>query len=266
MLFHYPYFLRKYPKQHCFAKFTLIELLVVIAIVAILASMLLPALSAAREKGRSTACCNNLKQLHFAAAQYTGDSGWCPFFFDSTNDKRYNDIFDDLGYLKKGKFYQCPSEYASSWDDESFGPIQYGIYSQTFGYNVNNTGKHVSSLQTPPLKESVAAGKRNVSKTVLFIDSPVVGSLGGLVTQSNIQRSPGVICDPGTANALTVGTIPPSGKIYGVPILRHSNRANYVAYNGSVGSFDELRDMRQVSIFRPYFWADSNGGYWAELK
>jgi len=60
------------PKSH-YQGFTLIELLVVIAIVAVLAALLLPALSRAKAQGQKAQCINNFRQLHVAAQLYGND-------------------------------------------------------------------------------------------------------------------------------------------------------------------------------------------------
>jgi len=94
--------------------FTLIELLVVIAIIAILAALLLPALSAAKQRGKRIACLNNLRQLSMACKMYADDgngrlvSCW-PIGFDSYPVNPYSWCPGWVSYAEPGGFDYGPS-------------------------------------------------------------------------------------------------------------------------------------------------------------
>jgi prepilin-type processing-associated H-X9-DG protein/prepilin-type N-terminal cleavage/methylation domain-containing protein len=69
---------RNFPNRRVVSAFTLIELLVVVAIIAILASLLLPAISRAKQSGKTAACKSNLRQIHYALSMYVGDQSVYP--------------------------------------------------------------------------------------------------------------------------------------------------------------------------------------------
>lgn len=147
--------------------FTLIELLIVIAIIAILASMLLPALKSARLRAYDIACRNNLKQLALMHAEYIGD---------------FNGFFTNTGYVdgtNSGEYgTNSDSQGAPSWamSFEIAGYVENGRSLFTTPNEANPTYREAAKIYCPadarepmyePLLSHSINGLRNVSYNMI---------------------------------------------------------------------------------------------------
>ena len=210
-------------------KFTFIELLVVVAIIAILVSILLPALNQAREAGRKISCVNNIKSITLAHSMYLNDYNDWTMGAECYHNKDSWDcaLGSYLGNLKRTEkrtsdILNCPSNPLGRIDENNKFYRSYSVNSYltirnkewTFGLDFRKGGK-LENLKSP--SKTIWIAERFQYNNLVFANSCYD------VQPSNINDATNLIA--------------------------HNGRKNYSFYDGHIVSYTLLSTMGTSSNY-----------------
>lgn len=153
----------RFPRRQTF---TLVEMLVVIAVIAILASLLLPALRKAKDMALTTVCINNLKQIGLAIHHYSSDFNGCTMAVNPDDSVAWSGAYADLGYLPKPTLGK-PTVFVCPVGTPQIYVSRYATYGMRSPYDYIHPELEPGSLDVGGASQFLAF--RNISKPADFV-------------------------------------------------------------------------------------------------